>query len=61
LAELYRQQGRYAEAEVFYQRSLSILEGVFGLEHPNIVMTREKLAELYDFIGRQAEAQKLRA
>ena len=36
LAELYRAQGRYAEAHPLYKRSLAILEKAFGPEHPAV-------------------------
>ncbi len=41
LAELYRAQGRYAEAEPPYQRSLAILEKVLGPEHPHVAQSLE--------------------
>ena len=34
LAELYRSQGRYAEAEPLYKRALAIEEKARGPEHP---------------------------
>jgi hypothetical protein len=35
LAVLHRSQGRYADAEPLYQRSLAIYEKVLGRNHPD--------------------------
>ena len=35
LAELYRNQGKYTEAEPLYQRSIAILLATLGENHPN--------------------------
>ena len=37
LAELYRAQGHYAEAEPLYKRSLAIWEKALGPEHPDVL------------------------
>ena len=34
LANLYRAQGRYGEAEPLFERALAIVENVFGSDHP---------------------------
>jgi tetratricopeptide (TPR) repeat protein len=36
LAELYRTEGRYAEAEPLYQRALAIFKAKLPAGHPNI-------------------------
>ena len=36
LAELYRRQGRYTDAEPLYKRSLAIQEQALGPEHPDV-------------------------
>ena len=36
LAELYRNQGKYAEAEPLYKRSLAIREKALGPDHPDV-------------------------
>ena len=41
LAGLYESQGRYAEAEPLYQRSLSILKAKLPADHPYIKMGQE--------------------
>ena len=46
LAELYRAQGRYTEAERLYNRSLPILEKALGPEHPTVATVLNNLAEL---------------
>jgi tetratricopeptide (TPR) repeat protein len=41
LAELYRQTGRYAEAEPLYQRAIKIDEKALGPEHPGYIVSRK--------------------
>jgi hypothetical protein len=36
LALIYEAEGRYADAEPLYRRSLLIAEKAFGLDHPNV-------------------------
>ena len=36
LGEVYRAQGRYAEAEPLYKRALAIREKALGPEHPDV-------------------------
>ena len=59
LAELYKAQGRYAEAEPLYQRALGIREKVLGPEHPAVATILNNLAELYRTQGRYAQAEPL--
>ncbi|MBE9006912.1 CHAT domain-containing protein, partial [Fortiea sp. LEGE XX443] len=47
LAQLYRTQGNYQQAEPLYLRSLAILEKVLGKEHPNVATSLNNLAALY--------------
>lgn len=46
LAELYRALGRYADAGVMYQRSIALRTRAFGPQHPEIVQTLERMAEM---------------
>ena len=39
LAELYRTQGKYADAEPLYQRALATQEKALGPEHPNVALS----------------------
>ena len=57
LAELYYNQGRYAEAEPLYKSSLKILEKVLGPDHPEVAIMLEHMAELYKKIGKEDEAE----
>ena len=57
LAELYRAQGRYAEAEPLYARSLAIWEKALGPEHLDVATSLNNLAALYRVQGRYAEAE----
>ncbi len=59
LAELYRNQGKYAEAEPLYQRSLAIDEKALGPNHPGVATDLNNLAELYRTQGKYAEAEPL--
>jgi len=59
LALLYASQGRYAEAEPLYQRSLAIAEKVVEPEHPSMGQCLNNLAELYRAQGKYAEAEPL--
>ncbi|MCC5640112.1 CHAT domain-containing protein [Nostoc sp. CHAB 5844] len=59
LAELYRVQGKYQQAEPFYVRSLAILEMVLGKEHPDIATSLNNLALLYHLQGKYQQAEPL--
>ena len=59
LAELNRAQGRYAEAEPLYNRSLEIREKALGPDHPSVATALNNLAALYQSQGRYAEAEPL--
>ncbi len=61
LALLYQAQGRYAEAEPLYKRSLAILEKALGAEHPDVAQSLENYAVLLRKTGRDIEAAKLEA
>jgi tetratricopeptide (TPR) repeat protein len=59
LALLYNNEGRYADAEPLYKRSLAIYEKALGPEHPDVALSLNNLALLYDNQGRYAEALPL--
>ena len=59
LAELYRDQGKYAEAEPLYKRSLVIVVKVLGPEHPGVATNLNNLGLLYTDQGKYAEAVPL--
>ena len=59
LAALYRSQGRYAEAEPLYRRSLKIAEAALGPDHPDVALSLNNLAGLYELQGRYADAEPL--
>lgn len=56
LAELYRTQGRYTEAEPLYQRALAIWENYFGPENPYLATGLENYAKLLRETGRTQTA-----
>ncbi len=47
LALLYKAQGRYAETEPLYKRSLAIKEKALSPEHPDVAQSLNNLAALY--------------
>lgn len=59
LAELYRAQDNYTEAERLYKRSLAIFEKTLDPDHPSIAMSLNNLALLYQAHGKYAEAEPL--
>jgi CHAT domain-containing protein/tetratricopeptide (TPR) repeat protein len=60
LSGVYRDQGRYAEAEPLLKLSLAIFEKKFGLEDPLFVVAGlNNLAGFYREQGRDAEAEPL--
>ena len=61
LAELYRAQGKYAQAEPLYKRSLKIGRKALGPEHLQVATVFENMAELFKKFGKEDEAKKLEA
>lgn len=59
LAELYRLEKRYSEAEPLYQRALSIREKSLGHDHPDVAQSLEGLSALYRQSSRLDEAEAL--
>jgi tetratricopeptide (TPR) repeat protein len=52
LANLYRRQGRYSEAEPLYQRALAAYERALGPDHVSLMLPLDSLATLYMSRGR---------
>jgi len=59
LAVLYEAQGKYAEAEPLYKRSLAIWEKALGPNHPHVATGLNNLALLFKSQGKYAEAEPL--
>jgi tetratricopeptide (TPR) repeat protein len=59
LAELYRSQGRYSEAEPLYVEALAIRKMALGNCHIDTATSMNNLALLYYFQGRYEEAEPL--
>nr|NCR69258.1 CHAT domain-containing protein [Microcystis aeruginosa LL11-07] len=59
LAELYRVQGRYSEAEPLYKQALAIWKQQLGDNHPDTASSLNNLALLYESQGRYSEAEPL--
>jgi hypothetical protein len=58
-AELYRVQGRHADAEPLYKRALAIEEKAHGPSHPDVATLLDNLADLYERERRSADAEPL--
>ena len=52
-------QGRYADAEPLFKRSLAIREKALGPNHPDVATSLNNLARLYQDQGRYADAEPL--
>ena len=59
LANLYREQSRYAEAEPLYRRALHIREQQLGPDHLQTAETMHDLARLREVQGNRDEAKPL--
>ncbi|MGF1576398.1 MAG: tetratricopeptide repeat protein [Cyanophyceae cyanobacterium] len=59
LAQLYRAQGRYGEAEPLFQQALEICRSQLGEDHPDTATTLNNLGALYESQGRYGEAEPL--
>ncbi len=59
LANLYRVQGKLAEAEPLYVKALEVSRRTLGAEHPATLRRKTKLAVLYRDQGKPAQAEPL--
>ena len=59
IANVYRTQGKYEEAEENYKRAVVILENSVGPQHPNLATVLNNLAVLYRKQGKYKEAESL--
>lgn len=57
LAQIHREQGRYADAEREHRQCLEITNALLGPSHPEAAITRASLGMLYLRMGRLADAQ----
>ena len=57
LAALYRDQGKYAEAEPLFKRALAIDEKALGPDHPTVATIAENLARTLRNLDRDSEAK----
>jgi hypothetical protein len=57
LANLFVQQGKYVEAELFYQRVLSIYEQQLSRSHPRVTVCLNNLALLSQQQRKYAKAE----
>ncbi len=61
LANLYKDQGYYAEAELLYKRALAIVEKALGPEHPHVATSLENYSALLRQTARADEAERMEA
>src|SRR3989442_10818090 len=59
LADIYRSQARYADAEPLYRRASEIVGKAFGSQHPKMARALDNLGNLYEAWGRPADAEPL--
>lgn len=59
LADVYHDQGKYAEAEPLYKRSLVLTRRILGPDHPDVAANLNNLATLYHDEGRYSSAEAL--
>jgi eukaryotic-like serine/threonine-protein kinase len=59
LAQLYKDQAKYSQAEQLYNEVLKAAPAVFGAEHPSTLVLMNNLAQVYLDEGRLAEAESL--
>jgi tetratricopeptide (TPR) repeat protein len=59
LAEFYRVQGEFSQAEPYYWRAITIDEQALGPDHVNLARDLNNLALLYRAQGRYADAEPL--
>ncbi|TVQ14658.1 MAG: tetratricopeptide repeat protein, partial [Balneolaceae bacterium] len=59
LGYLLRLKERYDEAIDYYQISLDVHEGLYGINHPRTVMINNNLAVVNDLAGRTGRAESL--
>ena len=57
IAKLYKDQGRYDQAELLYQRALMIAEQVWGPKHLYVARNLNNLARFYQAQGKYVQAQ----
>ena len=59
LANVYKEQGKYADAEALFKRALAIREKALGAGHPDVADTLNNLADVYLAQGKYADAEGL--
>ncbi len=59
LAILLVDQGKYAEVEPLYERALKIRENTLGIDHPDVAVILENMAEFYIDIGKKDDAERM--
>ena len=53
---MYKEQGKYGDAEGLYKRTLTFAEERFGKNHPDVAEILNNVAEMYHDQGRYGDA-----
>ena len=56
---VYKEEGRYADADPLYKRALATWKKALGPDHPDVTQSLNNLADLYLAQGRYADAEPL--
>jgi tetratricopeptide (TPR) repeat protein len=56
---LYREQGRYDEAEALYSEAPELQTGKLGPDHPDTLLTKSSIAEMHSYRENFDEAERL--
>ncbi len=59
LADVYQEQGKYAQAAQIYERVLNILKDILGSENTLVAISLKNLANVYHYQGNYVLAEKL--
>jgi eukaryotic-like serine/threonine-protein kinase len=59
LANIYSEEGKYAEAEPLYRQTLEMRRRVLGAEHPDTLQSMSNLAIVWNYQGEYASAEAL--
>jgi tetratricopeptide (TPR) repeat protein len=59
VASMYRDHGKYADAERLFKHALAIHEKNHRANHPDVTWTLNKLADMYRELGKYTEAEVL--
>ena len=59
IGNVYNSQGQYERALEYYQKSLEIRIRVFGSDHPDVAVSYENLAAVYQTQGNHVQTKEM--